>query len=87
MIRDRLHAVSAQRTLANQLLLQWSGNTNNVQRVNLGVLTANGQVLDQRTITQLPVQASFSLSPAARYYGVQVVYSNGTSNMAYYPIR
>jgi len=80
-------AVFAQRTAANRLQLQWSGDTSNVQRVYLGVLDANGQVLDQRAITQLPVQASLTLTASARYYGVQVVYSNGTSNTMYAPIR
>jgi hypothetical protein len=79
--------VSAQRTASNQLLVQWSGNTSNVQRVYIGVLDANGQVIEQRAITQSPVQASLSLTASARYYGVQVVYANGIANTMYAPIR
>ena len=58
-----------------------------MQKVYLGVLDANGQVLSQTAITQLPVQASLPLTTSARYYGVQVVYSDGTTRTAYMPIR
>jgi hypothetical protein len=79
--------LSASRLASNQLLVQWTGNTSNVKTVYLGVLDANGRVLAQRAVTQLPVQANLTLTASARYYGVQVVYSDGTTNTRYAPIR
>ena len=80
-------AVSVQRTASNQVVLQWSGNTSNVQKVYLGVLDANGRVLAQQAVTQLPVQANLPLAASAKYYGVQIVYSNGVVNTGYGLIR
>jgi len=54
-----------------------------VSTVYIGVLDVNGRVLSQQALTQLPVQASLTLTTAARYYGVQVVFSNGTSKTVY----
>jgi hypothetical protein len=80
-------AFSAQFTAANQALVRWSGSTANAQRVYIGVLDANGQVLAQQAVTQLPVQANLTLTNSARYYGVRVMYANGTSSTFYSPIR
>lgn len=79
--------VSAARSASNQLAVQWSGNTRTVQTVYIAVLNANRQVLQQRTITQLPVQANMTLASTARYYGVQIVYANGTSSTMISAIR
>ena len=72
--------VSAVRTAANQLAVQWVGNTSSVKAVYVAVLNANRQVLQQNAITQNPVQTNLTLGSTARYYGVQVVYANGTSS-------
>jgi hypothetical protein len=79
--------VSAQRTSANQLAVQWAGNTSTLKTVYIALLDANRQPLQQKVITQQPVQASLALTPTARYYGVQVVFANGTSNTMIAPIR
>jgi hypothetical protein len=50
-----------------------------VKTIYVAVLDANQRALQQQAITQNPAQASLSVSSAARYYGVQVVYSNGTT--------
>jgi hypothetical protein len=79
--------VTAQRTAANQLAVQWTGNTSNVKAVYVAVLSADRQVLQQQAITQNPVQANLTLASTARYYGVQIVYANGTSSTTVQPIR
>jgi hypothetical protein len=79
--------VSAQRASTNRVVLQWSGNTGSVQAVYLGVLDANMKVIDQTAVTELPVRATLATSAAARYYGVQIVYANGTTHTSYTPIR
>lgn len=79
--------ITAQQASASRVVLQWSGNTRNVQKIYLGVLDANYQVIDQSAVTQLPARATLSTSAAAKYYGVQVVYANGTSQIKYTPIR
>ena len=80
-------AFSAQLVAANQALVRWSGSTANAQRVYIGVLDANGQVIAQQAVNQLPVQANLALTTSARYYGVRVMYANGTSSTFYSPIR
>ncbi|MCW3096843.1 MAG: hypothetical protein JWL77_2461 [Chthonomonadaceae bacterium] len=80
-------AVTAQRTAANQLAVQWTGNTSNVKAVYVAVFNANRQVLQQQAITQNPVQASLTLASTARYYGVQIVFANGTSSTTVQAIK
>ncbi len=70
--------VSATRT-ASQLAVQYTGTTSGVKAVYVAVLDSNQRVLQQQAITQNPVQASLSLGSTARYYGVQVVYTNGAT--------
>ncbi len=71
-------SVSAVRTASNQLLVQYAGSTASVQKVYVATLDANGQMIQQKLITQSPVQAALPLTSTARYYGVQVVYAKGT---------
>jgi hypothetical protein len=80
-------AFSAQLTSANQAIVRWSGSTASAQRVYIGVLDGNGRVIAQQAVTQLPVQANLALTSSARYYGVRVMYANGTSSTFYSPIR
>lgn len=79
--------VSAVRTANNRLAVQWAGNTSNVKTVYVAVLGANRQVLQQTAISSNPVQASLSLASTARYFGVQVVYKNGTTSTVIDAIR
>ena len=72
-------SVSAQLTSSNELFVQWSGDPSNVQRVYFATMDSNGQVLEQRAISQLPVQAQLSLTDSATNYAVKVQYSNGTA--------
>ena len=69
------------------MAVAWSGSTANAQVAYIGVLDANGNVLSQRAVTQLPVQANLATSSTARYVGVRVVYQNGTSTTSYSPLR
>ena len=78
--------VTAQRTSTNELTVKWSGDPSNVQRIYFATLDANGQVIEQKAVTQLPVQANLNLNNGATQLGVQIVYANGTSNTAYSPI-
>jgi len=78
--------IKAQRTSSNQLLLQWNGDTSTVRRVSFVVLDEKKQVIEQKVVLQRPVQARFTLTDAARYYGVQVKYLNGATNTVYSPL-
>jgi hypothetical protein len=79
--------VTAQRTAFNELLVQWRGDTSSVQQVTIGLFDVGGQMLDSMVFTQLPVQARFTLTNAASYFGVQVAYVSGTTNAVYYPLQ
>src|SRR5437763_37805 len=54
--------VSAQRTSTNEPTVKWSGDPSNVQRIYFATLDANGQVIEQKAVTQLPVQANLNLN-------------------------
>lgn len=73
--------LTAQRLSTDQLLVQWNGNTNGVQRVYLATLDANQNVVQQQVVTQLPVQARLGLTSTTSQYAVKVVYANGTSQV------
>lgn len=79
--------ISALRLSSTDLLVQWAGDASSVTQVAFGAFDANGRMLDQETVTQSPFEAQLTLSLAARYYGVQVKYLNGSINTIYNPIR
>jgi hypothetical protein len=81
--RQGTDAVTAQFFSASQLQVQWSGDVSVVQQVSLGIFDTDGRMLGMQVITQLPVQAVFTLPDAAAYYGAQVKYLNGTVQTIY----
>ncbi len=80
-------AITASRVSASSVQVAYTGSVQNVSKVYIGVLDANGKVISQRAITTGSAQAVLSTNASAKYYGVQVVYANGTVNNSYKPIR
>ena len=80
-------SVSAQQIAPDQLLVQWSGDTNGVRQITLGLFDANGTMLDRRVFTQMPVRAVFTLTPEASVYGAEVRYATGATGTVYTQIR
>ena len=75
--------LTAQYTDTNEILALWTGNTNGVQQVTLGLFDSNRTLLDRRVLTQPPFQTAFVLTHTARYYGVQVTYASGQVTTLY----
>jgi hypothetical protein len=80
-------STSVQKTATGDLIIRWSGDTRSVQRIYIALFDANNKMLDQKVISQLPPQVTFTGADTATHYGVEVDYSNGTSNRTYWPVQ
>jgi hypothetical protein len=79
--------ITAQRTAANNAIVQYTGSTSNVKQLYLAVLDTSGNVVSQRLVTPGRPIATLAVNSSSRYYGVMVVYANGTTKSTYAPIR
>jgi len=79
--------ITAQRTATTSAIVQYTGSTSNISKLYLAVLDANGGVVSQRLVTPGRPIATLAVNSSSRYYGVMVVYANGTTKSAYAPVR